>query len=136
MAQPGRKPVAPELHVQRGTWRADRHRPAAVEPARRNGPVSPPPPRCPPGLSKPSRALWAKLTAEWVLSADALAVLHGGLQARDLATRCLAEIATAGPTYTNESGLVKAHPAAGMARDFLAEFRASLRQLSLPEEGE
>jgi hypothetical protein len=134
MARPGRKPVSPELHVQRGTWRPDRHGPVTGEPARRNSLANAAPPPCPRGLSKPSRQLWTTLTQEWLLSADALAVLHGGLQARDLAQKCLKEVERDGVTYLSETGLRKANPSVGMARDLLAEFRASLRQLRLPEE--
>jgi hypothetical protein len=134
VGKPGRKPLPLTAHLARGTHRPARHGPLTLEPARRNGPATSTPPRCPPGLSPASRQLWSKLTTEWVLSADALAVLHGGLQARDLAQRCLAEVAAAGPTYTTESGLVKAHPGVAQSRDLLSEFRASLRQLRLPEE--
>jgi hypothetical protein len=57
------------------------------------------------------------------------------LQARDLAQRCLAEVLRDGPTHVSESGLVRQHPSAKLARDFMSEFRASLRQLALePEE--
>ena len=46
--------------------------------------------------------------------------------------RCRAEVAATGPTLTNpDTGMVRANPAAKLARDFLSEFRAGLKQLGL-----
>ena len=59
-------------------------------------------------------------------------ILQGALESHDMYQRCRAEVAATGPTLTNpDTGMVRANPAAKLARDFLSEFRAGLKQLGL-----
>ncbi len=106
------------------------------ERARRNGAVTGgSPPKAPRHLSRAGKALWGEIVGNWVLGADGLALLCHALECRDQYEVCRAEVASAGPTLTAESGQVRAHPAAKLALDCLGEFRQTLLQLGLqPEE--
>lgn len=93
------------------------------------------PPKAPAHLSAEGRKLWSDITGSWVLGADGLALLRHALEARDQYEVCRAQVAKDGPTFTTETGQIRAHPAAKLALDYLSEFRQGLRQLGLqPEE--
>lgn len=86
-------------------------------------------------MSREGKQLWGEIVGHWVLGADGLALLRHALEARDQYEVCRAQVAKDGPTFTTETGQIRAHPAAKLALDYLSEFRMGLRQLGLqPEE--
>lgn len=105
---------------------------------RRNRNAQPPPPLeaveapdPPSHLSEEAAALWRDIVDEWVLGPEALPLLRGALEQWDNYQRCRAQVAQDGPTFTTESGMTRAHPAAKLALDSFAAFRMALRQLGL-----
>jgi P27 family predicted phage terminase small subunit len=92
------------------------------------------PPNAPRHLSPEGKTLWKDITGQWVLGADGLALLRHALEARDQYEVCRRQVAKDGPTFTTESGQIRAHPAAKLSLDFLSEFRMGLRQLGLQPE--
>ena len=89
-------------------------------------------PRAPAGLSAEARRMWRSIVGGWVLDAPALGVLEGCLRSWDLFKAASAELERDGPTVLNPStGLRRAHPAAKVAKDSFAAYRAGLAQLHL-----
>lgn len=89
-------------------------------------------PRAPAGLSSEARRQWRAVVGGWVLDAPALAVLEGALLSWDLFKAASKELEAAGPTVVNpQTGLQRGHPAAKIAKDAYAAFRAGMAQLNL-----
>jgi P27 family predicted phage terminase small subunit len=89
------------------------------------------PPEPPDHLSAEAADMWREIAAEWVLDAGALPLLRGALESWDTYQACRKQVATEGPTFTTDTGMVRAHPAAKLALDNFAAFRQALRQLGL-----
>lgn len=94
------------------------------------GPAKPAP--APKHLSREAKRMWKSLNAEWVLGADALPLLRAALEQWDAYQSAREQLATDGLTVKNkETGMVHRHPAHGIGRDALREFRQLFRQLGL-----
>ena len=91
---------------------------------------SPPPP--PRHLSKLTKEVWCQVTSSWDLDPTGLLLLRAGLEQFDLYQKARKELARADAlTVTSDTGVVRAHPAAKIALDALAESRQCFRQLGL-----
>ncbi len=91
--------------------------------------------KAPSHLSKESRRLFDDIVNQWLLGPDGLALLTNALESRDQYEICRRQVAKDGPTFTAENGMIRAHPGAKLAIDYLSAFRMTMRQLGLtPEE--
>jgi len=89
-------------------------------------------PRAPAGLSSEARRMWRSIVGGWVLDVPALGVLEGALRSWDLFKAASKELEEDGPTVVNPAtGLKRSHPAAKVAKDSFAAYRAALAQLAL-----
>lgn len=102
---------------------ADPGRPKAGEDAE-----LPPPPD---GLSEQAAETWRAVLSEWVLSAEELLTLQGALESWDAYRQARRVLGEEGPVLEADSGAVKRHPAALVARDALRDYRDGIRQLGL-----
>ena len=75
--------------------------------------------------------MWRAVVGGWVLDAPALGVLEGALRSWDLFKAASAELEQDGPTVVSPTGLKRGHPAAKVAKDAYAAYRAGLAQLNL-----
>lgn len=85
-------------------------------------------------LSEEAAAKWNAIVSEWVLDTPALLILRGSLEMWDSYQGYRAVVAQEGGTFRAGSGQVKVHPAAKLALDSFAAFRAGMRQLGLEPE--
>lgn len=88
----------------------------------------------PPGLSDDAAEVWRALLGSWVLGAEERLILRGALEAWDLYQETRAQLRREGSVLVAESGSVKRHPAALVARDAFREYRDAIRQLGLESE--
>ena len=89
-------------------------------------------PEAPDDLTEERQELWREIVSTWVLDAPDFAQLHANLQQLDAYHRYMTQLQNEGATVTNpESGVIRAHPVAGLARDALREFRLGMRALGL-----
>jgi P27 family predicted phage terminase small subunit len=67
-----------------------------------------------------------------VIAADGLPILRAGLEQLDMYDQARAQLQREGLTIAHpETGAIRAHPAAGIAKDALSAFRQCFRQLGL-----
>ncbi|MEO7684800.1 MAG: P27 family phage terminase small subunit, partial [Gemmatimonadaceae bacterium] len=97
--------------------------------------IMPSPPKAPKHLTTESRKLFDAIVAQWQLGVDGIALLTNALESRDAYEVCRKQVAKDGPTFKAENGMIRVHPGAKLAIDYLSAFRQSMRQLGLqPEE--
>lgn len=90
------------------------------------------PPEAPPHLEAPERALWAELTAAFMLDdAGSAAVLRTALEAHARARRCREAIDAAGEAVVDRFGQTKPHPLLAAERDARAAFLTGMKALHL-----
>lgn len=74
--------------------------------------------------------MWASIVSSWVLGAEELLLLEGGLRSWDAYLEATAIVAREGAVVITQSGS-KRHPAAMVARDAFADYRSAIRQLGV-----
>lgn len=94
-------------------------------------------PEPPSHLSDEAGEMWAEIVRQWVIGPEALPLLRAGLEQWDSYQAARAVLAEEGPTVQTGKSMVRTHPAAGVAKDALREFRLCFKQLGLepPKEG-
>lgn len=89
----------------------------------------PPPP--PDGMSEDARGVWRAAVDIWVLGPEELLTLRGALESWDLYARARDRLSREGTVVESDSGAVKRHPAAIVARDALRDYRAGMAELGI-----
>jgi len=122
----GRPRVSDALKRARGTFRPDR----AVKASSGSEAESVPPPP-PSHLKRVGKECWLAVTSQCHYTSDLLGLLVTGCEQRQLYAKALDVVNSEGLTITNAAGVVRPHPAAGIARDALKEYRAIMAQLGI-----
>ena len=79
--------------------------------------------------------LWTPILNGWSIGPDGLPLLLAACQEWDTYMAAAAKVRAEGSTTVNpDSGVIRQHPAAAVARDSLREFRQLYRQLALDPE--
>ena len=93
-------------------------------------------PAAPDHLSPAARSWWDAIALEYVLDSRSAVILEAALEHWDRYREAKALLDGEGIVVTNpDSGHVHAHPAHGIARDAIREFRQLWRTLGLAEPG-
>lgn len=91
-------------------------------------------PEPPAHLSAESKGRWTEIVAAVEMEAEGLMLLQAALEQWDEYQRARAQLQRDGPTVTNtDSGVIRQHPAALVARDALKAFRLALKDLGIKD---
>src|SRR5215207_2291032 len=90
----------------------------------------------PPHLDAAERALWTKITADYVFDDAGLAILEEGLSALRRARRCREAVDKDGEAVPDRWGQLKPHPLLMAERDSRTQFLSAMRALHLDVPGD
>ncbi len=88
-------------------------------------------PKAPKGLSRAAQAIWRDLHGAYELTPADCRVLREALTAWDRASEAAAIVDREGLTFTDERGVPRQHPAAGLELRHRHAFITALRELRL-----
>ena len=91
-------------------------------------------PAAPDHFSDEVKSLWDSILTEYDLESSERAILKVGLEAYDRAQVCRQQIDKEGPTITDPSGRVRAHPALQAEKNAISAYLQAFRLLALNEE--
>ena len=91
-------------------------------------------PKAPKHLTREGKSLWRCILEEYDLEASERALLKVGLENYDRAQKCRAQIDEEGPTITDPSGRVRAHPALQAEKNAISAYLQAMRLLALNED--
>ena len=91
-------------------------------------------PRPPKHLSREAKSLWRNILEEYSLEASEKSLLKVALESYDRAQFCREQIDEQGPTITDPSGRVRAHPALQAEKQAISAYLQAMRLLGLGEE--
>ena len=90
--------------------------------------------KVPKHLSREAKSLWRSILEEYDLEPSDKALLKVALENYDRAQKCREQIDHDGPTITDPSGRVRAHPALQAEKNALSHYFQAMRLLCLNEE--
>src|SRR3954462_14849226 len=99
----------------------------ASDPVRRAGALPEPPAH----LSEATKQWWREIVSTWVLEVHQVRLLQLSAEAWDRSQQAREELARDGLTFTDEKGIVRAHPCVAIERDARTAFARLLRDLAL-----
>ncbi len=91
-------------------------------------------PKAPKHLSREAKSLWRAILSEYDLEASEKALLKVAMESYDRVQRCRIQIEEEGPTITDPSGRIRAHPALTAEKQAISAYLQSMRLLALNEE--